>query len=281
MKRAITAAALAAMSLAAYGQSAVHKCQLIADTQQRAACLLEAFPAVAPEPAAPTPPAAAAAAATNEHGPMLYLRNSASVTEFGKLDLGDDGAQFSGTRSGGKTVAAADLGAVVTFPATSVHGWQPFAYGAWTRDESSDPKSDKRTLGLGVQGAINLGEPTGPQRDNLYIYTTANLARRVDVYGPDDATQLGVRFDFLKLNWAHPLPGTVGFVPHAGVVLEHRDGGGGTTTDGRWSSVYVGSKFTYKLPVDGLKGFGFTALARWYGDLSVPDGNDKRRARFG
>ena len=85
----------------------------------------------------------------------------------------------------------------------------------------------------------------------------------------------------MKLNWAEPLPGSVGFIPHLGVVLERRDAGGGSTTDGTWSSTYVGSKFSYKLPVGGLKGFGLTALARWYGDLSVPDGNEKRRAWFG
>ena len=283
MRCVMQTAALAAASFAAYGQTAVHPCQLEAEAAVRTACLLKAFPAVAP--ATPTPAAPGATSSETEdkkrHGPTVYLHNSANVTDFGKLDLGDDGAQFSGTRSGGKTLSAVDLGAVVVFSAINARGWQPFAYAAWSREEAPDETSDKRTIGLGIQGDVTPGDTTGRQHDDLKIYMSANLARRVDIHGPNDATQLGMKLDFVKANWAAPLPGVLGFIPHVGFVVEHRDAGNGATSDGTWSTVYAGSKFVYKLPIANLKGFGFTGLARWHGDVSAPGDNDKRHGWFG
>jgi hypothetical protein len=284
VKRVIGLLASAAMPLWVCAQTAIHPCQLIENAKDRGACLLKAFPPVSAAIAAPATTAAAPAPekSTPVHGPTLYVHSSADVTDFGALDLGDNGAQFSGTRAGGKTATSVDVGGVLVFPAWSSNAWQPFVYGSWSRDTSSaDDKSDKRTLGAGVQGWYNTGSHVGPQRGNLYIYTSATLARRADVYGADDAVQLGLKFDFVKLNWAQPGPGVIGFIPHVGLLAERRDAGGGATTDGNWSSLYAGSRFSYQVPVAGLQGVTLSALARASTDLSAPGGNDRRHLRFG
>lgn len=286
MKAPILALLVAATSLPAIGQPAPHPCQLEADTKERTECLLRAFPALPPATAAAIPsgqPRPSDRTTDNpEHAPRLYLHSSATVTDFGTMDLGEDGAQFAASRSGGDTAAVVDAGALMVFPAFNRQGWQPFAYASWSRDEAADDPSDVRTVGLGLRGFFSRGPTSGPgQRDNLRIYTTANLAQRTDLYGDSDATQLGVKLSFLTLNWADPLPGTPGFVPHLGWVLEHRDAGGGATTDGTWSSLYLGSTFSYRLPGDTLKGFGLTALVRWFGDVASPGDNDRRSDGFG
>lgn len=297
MKALVLSLSVAATSLATFAQSTPpHPCQLKTDANERTECLLKAFPAVsasgpaAPAVAAPAPAAAAAAAeprfsrieADDPKRTKLYVHSSATVTDFGALDLGEDGAQFAGSRSDGDTAAVVDLGALVVFKAFNTQGWQAFAYGSWARDEAADEPSDLRTAGVGVRGFFSLFDTSGPgQRKNPRIYVTGNIAQRWDLYGDTDATQLGLKLNFLTIDLAEPPPGIPGFIPHVGWLLENRDAGGAATTDGTWSSLYLGTTFTYRLPGETLKGLSVTGLVRWFGDVTAPGDNDRRHDGFG
>ncbi|MBK8072905.1 MAG: hypothetical protein IPK34_13220 [Ramlibacter sp.] len=207
-------------------------------------------------------------------GFRVFLRDSSTaVVNPGGSELGAKGASLSILYKDGEDHSLAQVGLFGYWNARDVATLpvQPFIGASWQRDPTATPKNDIRDLTAGV-----VTQPWGVGAAGGFIpLIILQGIHRTDLYGTKDGTLFRAHADLL---WPPLSRGTFSIVPHVAGLWHRRTEGG--AQEGWWRSAYAGVVVSANWPLPNSQSITTSLLARRFYDVSVPDGNEKRRDKY-